>query len=146
MVRLGLASCVVVLAIDLAGKAVAVAAADGLVLNRDRGDDMGHRLLMCAVAFAVTAALQAGATRRGIGRLWGGWLGVGLLVGGVLGNGISWWIWGGGVPDFIHVGDEYVWNLADFAIGIGLTGGIASIAVAAVAAYAVSLRARGGSR
>jgi hypothetical protein len=39
------------------------------------------------------------------------------------------------VPDFLHVGDRWVWNFADFAIGLGLTGGIASIVVAAAGVY-----------
>ena len=53
----------------------------------------------------------------------------------MLGNGLSWWIWNGGVPDFIRPGGAHIWNIADFAIGIGLCGGILSIAVAALITY-----------
>ena len=40
----------------------------------------------------------------------------------------------GGVPDFIDMGRQ-MWNLADFMIGLGLTGGVVSIAVCAVLAF-----------
>jgi lipoprotein signal peptidase len=66
-----------------------------------------------------------------MGRIWGAWVGVGLLVGGIVGNGVSRLIWPRGVPDFIDMGRE-VWNVADFEIGLGLTGGIVSIAVSAL--------------
>jgi AmiR/NasT family two-component response regulator len=70
----------------------------------------------------VMYGLALGAQRLGIGRLWGGWIGVGLLTGGVLSNGASYLIWSGGVPDFIRPGGQFIWNVADFAIGIGLIG------------------------
>jgi lipoprotein signal peptidase len=89
---------------------------------------------MTALAVAVTYLLTRGAQRLAIGRLWGAWIGVGLLAGGVLGNGISGLLWSRGVPDFIHT-PAYVWNLADVEIVIGVTGGILSVAVAALSAY-----------
>lgn len=60
---------------------------------------------------------------------------MGLLVAGIVGNGASRLIWTGGVPDFIDMGRE-MWNLADFMIGVGLAGGLLSIAVGAVLAFA----------
>lgn len=132
-------------AVDLASKAIVVAtAAEGVVVfNRSRPDDLVRRVAMSMLAIAVMYGLALGARRLGIGRLWGGWIGTGLLVGGVLANGLSWWIWDGGIPDFIRPGGDHVWNLADFAIGLGLSGAILSIAVTALIAY---LRERFGLR
>ena len=62
-----------------------------------------------------------------------------LLVAGVLANGISPLLWAHGVPDFIAVGGGWVWNLADFEIAIGMTGGILSVGVSAVVVYAREL-------
>jgi lipoprotein signal peptidase len=90
---------------------------------------------MSVVAVGVVVALTRLASWRGIGRIWGAWVGVGLLVAGIVGNGASRFIWTRGVPDFVTMGRE-VWNIADFEIGVGLTGGIASIAVAALFAFA----------
>jgi hypothetical protein len=87
------------------------------------------------LAVIVMYGLALGAHRLGIGRLWGGWIGVGLLTGGVLSNGVSYWIWDGGVPDFIRPGGQYIWNVADFAIGLGLTGGMVAVGAAAVIAF-----------
>jgi lipoprotein signal peptidase len=69
-----------------------------------------------------------------MGEIWGAWVGCGLLVAGIMGNGLSRLMWERGVPDFIHAGDRWVWNVADFAIGLGLVGGIASIAVTGLVA------------
>ena len=123
--------------VDLVSKAIVIATASSavVVFNRDRPDDLARRIAMSLVAFAVMYGLAVGARRLGIGRLWGGWIGTGLLVGGVLANGLSWWIWNGGVPDFIRPGGDHIWNIADFAIGLGLCGAILSIAVSALIAY-----------
>jgi len=53
-------------------------------------------------------------------------------------NGLSQFIWSRGVPDFIHIYSVSpdVWNVADFEIWWGLLGGLASIVVAAVIAFA----------
>jgi hypothetical protein len=59
-----------------------------------------------------------------------------LLVAGVLANGVSSLLWARGVPDFIDVGDGWVWNVADFEIAIGLTGGLLSIGLSAIVVYA----------
>ena len=96
---------------------------------------------MSVLAVAVTAVIAGLARRQGFGRLWGGWVGVGLLVGGVLGNGLSRFIWSRGVPDFIHSPSPDIWNVADFEIAIGLTGGIISMAIAAIIVYARERRA-----
>ena len=95
---------VVVFAVDLLTKTIAVSHGGlGLVAwNDTHAGDFERRVIMslAAVAFVFVAAVVA--RRRGIGRLWGAWIGVGLLVGGVLANGVSQFIWSRGVPDFIH--------------------------------------------
>ena len=133
----GTIALVATVGVDLVSKAIVVATAPAgvVVFNRSRPDDLLRRIGMSFLAIVVMYGLARGARRLGIGRLWGGWIGTGLLVGGVLGNGLSWWIWDGGVPDFIRPGGDHVWNLADFAIGLGLGGAIASIAVCALIAY-----------
>jgi lipoprotein signal peptidase len=135
----GLATFLFVLGFDLLTKAVAVAhdVGDGwLVYNDARPAALLRRAAMSLVAVAVTVLLARLARWRGIGQIWGAWVGCGLLVGGIVGNGVSRFFWSRGVPDFIHAGDRWIWNFADFAIGLGLTGGIASIAIAAGGAYA----------
>ena len=73
---------------------------------------------------------------RGLGRQWGVWVGCTLLVAGVLANGVSALIWSRGVPDFIDMGDGWIWNVADLEIAVGLSGGILSVAVSALGVYA----------
>jgi lipoprotein signal peptidase len=58
----------------------------------------------------------------------------GLLVAGTLGNGLSRALWTRGVPDFVPIGPD-AWNLADFAIAVGLSGGIVSLFGTAFVAY-----------
>ena len=106
-----------------------------VVYNDAHAGDLPRRIVMSVVALAITAVIAGVARRQGFGRLWGAWIGVGVLVGGVLGNGLSRFIWSRGVPDFIHTPSPDIWNLADFEIGIGLTGGILSMAVAAIITY-----------
>lgn len=136
------------LSVDLVSKTYAVSQGGlGLVAyNNTHAGDFPRRVVMSIVALAFTSFASAVARRRGIGRLWGAWLGAGLLVGGVIGNGLSQFIWSRGVPDFIHMYSmsRDVWNVADFEIAIGLTGGIVSIAVSAIIAYARE-RLRGAS-
>ncbi|HTZ06310.1 MAG TPA: hypothetical protein VMB53_11185 [Gaiellaceae bacterium] len=117
----------------------------GLVVYNDvHAGDFRRRVVMSVVAIAVTYALADVARRRGVGRLWGAWIGAGLLVGGVMANGVSHLIWSAGVPDFIHVYSlsPDVWNVADFEIAWGLTGGMASVVAAAVYAYVRDHRRR----
>jgi lipoprotein signal peptidase len=138
----GLGSFLFVLGVDLLTKVVAVMLDRGdgwLIYNGTPSPGLLHRTAMSLVAVAATVTLAELARWRGIGQIWGAWVGCGMLVGGILGNGLSPAIWSQGVPDFIHAGDRWVWNVADFAIGLGLAGGIASIAVAALGAYAREL-------
>jgi hypothetical protein len=122
----------VALSADLLTKAFAV----GLVpvVYNDRPGELLRRIVMSVVALAVVIVLTRLAAWRGIGRIWGAWVGAGLLVGGIAGNGVSRLIWTRGVPDFIDLG-THVWNLADFMIGVGLAGGVFSIAVSAVLVF-----------
>ena len=122
----------VALSVDLLTKALAVGRVP--VIYNDKPGELLRRLVMSLVAVAVVLVLTRLAAWRGIGRIWGAWVGVGLLVGGVAGNGLSRLIWARGVPDFIDMGPQ-LWNLADFMIGLGLTGGVLSIAVSAVLAF-----------
>jgi len=139
----GAAAFVLALAADLLTKTYAITRGGlgRVVYNDAHAGDFPRRVVMSVLAVAVTAVIAALARRQGFGRLWGGWVGVGLLVGGVLGNGLSRFIWERGVPDFIHAPSPDIWNVADFEIGIGLTGGIVSMAIAAILAYARERRA-----
>ena len=122
-------------ACDLASKELAVSRDVGsLVYNRSPAE-LPLRVAMSGLAVAVALALTRIAAVRGLGRQWGVWVGCALLVAGVLANGVSALLWERGIPDFIDVRGGWVWNLADFEIGLGLTGGILSVAVSAVAAY-----------
>lgn len=120
---------------DLLTKQWAIGHVDGLIFNR-RPADLPLRLLMSVVAIAVAAALTRLAGSWGFGRQWGLWAGCALLVAGVLSNGVSSFVWANGVPDFIDLRGGWVWNVADFEIAIGLTGGILSVAISAVVTYA----------
>jgi hypothetical protein len=132
--------CVLAVGADLLTKTYAVDTGRlGLVAYNDtHAGDFARRVAMSVVAVAFAAAITAAARRHALGRQWGAWVGTGLLVGGVLANGLSSFIWSHGVPDFIHLYSlsPDVWDVADFEIAIGLTGGIASVALAAVVAYA----------
>ena len=136
----GAATFLVALAVDLGSKAYAVSYLDVAWNDSHRGD-LPRRLVFSLLAVAVTYLLARGARRLGIGRLWGAWIGAGLLVGGTLGNGLSFLIWERGVPDFVHTASPDIWSIADFEIAFGLGGGVLSIVVAAVVAY---LRERAG--
>jgi hypothetical protein len=132
----GALTFLVAIAVDLTTKAYAISLHRPhlVVYNNANPDAYVRRVVMSLVAIAATYVLDRGARRLGIGRLWGAWIGAGLLAGGVLSNGVSRVIWARGVPDFIHL-PSYIWNVADFEIGIGLTCGILSIGVTALVAY-----------
>ena len=134
----GLAAFLFIVFVDLGTKAYAdLTTHDGFVVfNHTRSGDLPQRVGMSLLAVLVMYGIALGAQRLRIGRLWGGWIGVGLLTGGVLSNGVSYLIWNGGVPDFIRPGGDFIWNVADFAIGVGLTGGILAIAATATIAFA----------
>src|SRR5580765_3440729 len=89
---------VVALALDLGSKALAIAYdVDGrVVVYNDRPGMLVLRIVMSVIALLVTYLLTRGAQRLGIGRLWGTWIGVGLLSAGVIGNGVSGYIWSRG--------------------------------------------------
>lgn len=136
----GLAAFLLGFGVDLLTKTYAVSEGGlGLVAyNNSHAGDFSRRVVMCLAAVAFTFVAAIVARRRGLGRIWGAWIGAGLLVGGVMANGVSQFIWARGVPDFIHLYSlsPDVWDVADFEIAWGLVGGITSIAVAALIAYA----------
>lgn len=138
---LGLLSFLFVLEVDLLSKLVATRHLDVLYNDANHGD-FTRRVVLSALAVGAVWAFGRIARWRGFGRLRGAWIGVGVLVGGITGNGLSHVIWPHGTPDFIDAGD-YVWNVADFAIGLGLAGCALSIAASALLAYA---RGRFGTR
>jgi Signal peptidase (SPase) II len=127
-------------AADLLSKQWAISHATGLVFN-DKPSELPKRVLISLVTIAVGAGLAWLAARRGLGQQWGLLIGVSLLVGGILANGVSPFIWARGVPDFIDV-RGWVWNVADFEIALGLTGGILSVGVSALLVYAREAVAR----
>ena len=87
------------LGVDLASKVLAIAYdVDGkVVVYNDRPGMLVLRIVMSLIAVAVAYLLTRGARHLGIGRLWGTWVGVGMLGGGVIGNGVSSLIWSRGV-------------------------------------------------
>jgi lipoprotein signal peptidase len=121
-------------AVDLVIKRCAVSHAGGLIFNNSPSH-LPFRMLMSFVAVAVGFVLARIAALRGLGRQWGVWVGCGLLAAGILANGISPLLWSEGVPDFIDVRGGWVWNVADFEIAIGLTGGLLSVVFSAVVVY-----------
>ena len=129
------ATFVVAVALDLFTKVFAISEHPRLVYyNHANPSEYVRRIVMSVAALATAYLLDRGAQRLRIGRLWGAWAGAGLLTGGVLSNGVSRLIWPRGVPDFLHFG-SWIWNVADFEIGIGLTGGLLSVGVSALVAY-----------
>ena len=126
---------------DLLSKEWATGHAAELVYN-PMPSELPLRVLMSLVAISVAVALVRVAAMRGLGRQWGVLVGCTLLVAGVLANGVSALIWSRGVPDFIDMGDGWVWNVADLEIAVGLSGGILSVAVSALGVYAQEKVAR----
>jgi hypothetical protein len=119
---------------DLLSKQWAISHSNGLVFN-DKPSELPKRLLISLVTIVVGVGLAWLAGLRGLGRQWGLSIGVALLVAGILANGVSPLLWARGVPDFIDV-RGWVWNVADFEIAVGLTGGILSLGVSALLVYA----------
>ena len=118
---------------DLLSKEWAISHAGGLVFN-NKPSELPLRVLISLVTIAGAFVLAWLAGLRGLGRQWGLWIGVALLVAGILANGVSALLWARGVPDFIDV-RGWVWNVADFEIAIGLTGGTLSLGVNAILVY-----------
>jgi hypothetical protein len=106
----------------------------GIYFNPHTGD-FGRRVAMSVAAVSVTYGLAYVARWRGLGQIWGSWIGLGLLVAGVIGNGISPLLWSRGVPDFIAMPGGWVWNLADFEITFGMLAVPMSVAAAAGLAW-----------
>jgi lipoprotein signal peptidase len=140
--RIALPVFIAAFAVDLLTKQWAVSRHLDRVVFNHRASELPFRIAMSFVAVAVAAVLARLAARRGLGRQRGVWVGCGLLLAGVLGNGLSPIFWSRGVPDFIHLPDGSVGNLADFEITFGVAGGILSVAVAAVLVYAREALAR----
>ncbi|MDX6510515.1 MAG: hypothetical protein QOE36_19 [Gaiellaceae bacterium] len=136
------AVCVVAFAcaltVDLLTKVYAVErlhGPHGIVFN-DRPHDLAMRIDVSLLTIAAVFLLERAARRRGLGRLLLPWIGVGVLTGGTLGNGVSTYLWSAGVPDFIPVDGGWMWNVADFEIVCGLLGTALSLVGSAVYAYA----------
>jgi lipoprotein signal peptidase len=122
-------------AFDLLMKAIMVAhESTVIVVYNARDGRYGSRVGLSLVAVLVTYGLSRLSRWRGYGEVWGAWVGVALLVAGVLANAASRFFWARGVPDFIFAGN-HIWNLADFMIGIGITGGILSLFPSVLLAY-----------
>ena len=58
---------------------MAISHADGLIFNTGPSE-FPRRLLMWLLAITVGVVLVGAATRRGLGRQWGVWIGCALLV------------------------------------------------------------------
>jgi hypothetical protein len=119
-------------AADLVSKRWAVAHANALIFN-DTPSYLPLRMLMSR----SRSASSSHGWRRCADSVGSGGVSIGcaLLVTGILANGISPLLWARGVPDFIVVRGGWVWNLADFEIAIGLTGGLLSVILSAVVVY-----------
>jgi lipoprotein signal peptidase len=127
----------VALSLDLLTKVYAVAylsGPHGLVYN-NRPHDLAIRLDVSALTIAAVFLIEHFGRRRGLGRLWGAWICIGVLIAGTLGNGVSSYIWARGVPDFIRLPDGWMWNIADFEIVAGLVGAALSIVANALIAF-----------
>lgn len=125
--------CAVV--VDLMSKEWAVADQQRTIVFNHRSTELPFRVLVSLLTVAISLLIARTAMRRGLGRQWGVWIGCSLLVAGILANGISPLLWARGVPDFIHVRNGWFWNVADFEIAIGLTGGLLSVVFNAVVVY-----------
>jgi lipoprotein signal peptidase len=128
------------LALDLLTKVYAVERFHvyGAVVYNNRPHDLAVRIDVAMVTIVAAYLLERAGRRRGLGRLWGAWICVGILIAGTLGNGVSSYLWVRGVPDFIHLSDGWVWNVADFEIVLGLLGAAVSVVANGVIAYARS--------
>ena len=132
--RVGLSVFCAAFAADLLTKtAVVTTHLHGVYFNTPR-HGLPLRLVMCAVAVAFAFLMTRAAAWRGLGRPWGAWVGGGLLVGGVLANGVSPLLWQAGVPDWIENG-QWIGNVADFEIFFGLMGGFMGTALGVVVVY-----------
>jgi lipoprotein signal peptidase len=136
--RVGMPLFLVAITVDFATKSAAVRWDTHVVFHHVPAD-LGRRVVMSLLAVAAGVAFTKISERRSFGRPWGAWLGVPVLVAGILGNGISSYLWPRGVPDFIPSGD-WVFNLADFEIFFGIVGGIVGLIVGFCLTYALERR------
>lgn len=132
--RVGIPLFLVAITVDFATKSAAVRW-DEHVIFHDVPAQLPRRIIMSLAAIFVAAGFTRVAARRGLGRPWGAWVGVPLLVAGILGNGISSYLWARGVPDFIPSG-AWVFNVADFEIFFGIVGGILALIAGFCLTYA----------
>ena len=139
--RVGLSVFIAAFAADLVTKQIVVATHVHSVFFNTPRHGLAIRIVMSAVAVVVASLMTRVAEWRGLGRPWGAWVGGGLLVGGVLANGVSPLLWSAGVPDFISEG-QWIGNVADFEIFFGLMGGFFSLALGACIVYAREALAR----
>lgn len=127
--------------LDLGTKAVAVSNPEmfgpGVIYNPSTSH-LALRIAICLVSVAVVMLLTKLAHWRGIGHIPLVWVSCGILVGAVLAQGASTVIWADGVPDFIWM-RGWVWNLADFSIGVGMLLFLAASIGYAVVAFARDL-------
>jgi lipoprotein signal peptidase len=130
-------------ALDMLTKIYAVQRFHGYhaILYNDRPHDLAIRIDVSLVTIAAVFLLERVGRSRGLGRLWGAWVCVAVLIAGTLGNGVSSYLWTRGVPDFIHLSGGWVWNFADFEIVFGLLGAAVSVVVCGVIAYVRGRRA-----
>ena len=133
MARVVIPVFVAAIVADLLSKEWAISHVSGLVFN-DKPSELPRRVLISLVTIAGAFVLAWLAGLRGLGRQWGLWIGVALLVAGILANGVSALLWSRGVPDFIDL-RGWIWNIADFEIAVGLTGGILSLGASALVVY-----------
>jgi lipoprotein signal peptidase len=140
LLALASSAFVFAIALDLLTKVYAVERFHvyGAVVYNNRPHDLAVRIDVSLVTIAAVYLLERAGRRRGLGRLWGAWICVGVLIAGTLCNGVSSYLWARGVPDFIHLSDGWVWNVADFEIVFGLLGAAASVVANGVIAYARS--------
>lgn len=126
------------LELDLLTKVVAVQRFHGYhaIVYNDRPHDLAIRIDVSLVTIAAVFLIERAGRSRGLGRLWGAWICIAVLIAGTLGNGVSSYLWARGVPDFIHLSGGWVWNVADFEIVFGLLGAAVSVVVCGVIAYA----------
>ncbi|HEY4412966.1 MAG TPA: signal peptidase II [Gaiellaceae bacterium] len=136
--RIGIPLFLVAFTVDFATKSAAVRW-DGHVIFHDVPAELPKRVVMSLLAIGAAAAFTRVSERRKLGRPWGAWLGVPLLVAGILGNGVSSYLWPRGVPDFIPSGD-WVFNVADFEIFFGIVGGILTLIAGFCLSYALERR------
>lgn len=132
--RIGIPLFLVAITVDFATKSAAVRWDRHLVIHHVP-PQLARGALMSLLAVVGAVLFTAISARRNFGRPWGAWIGVPVLVAGVLGNGVSSYLWRPGVPDFIPTG-RWVANVADFEIFFGAVGGVLTLMVGCCLTFA----------